>query len=178
MAHKNWLRVNTFPSKSWQISWAPPEDSSSAQLHLTLCNPWDCYPPGSSVHGILLARILEWVAIHSSRGSSWPKDQTCISCTGRWILYHWATREALWEAHMKIKWSESRSVVFNSLRPHEHGILQARILEWVAISFSRGSSQPRSPALQVDSLPNEPHGKPHEDKTQGKLSDFSVYRIT
>ena len=57
-----------------------------------------------------------------------------------------------------------------------HGILQARILEWVAISFSRGSSQPRSPALQVDSLPAEPQGKPHEDKTQGKLSDFSVYR--
>ena len=41
-----------------------------------------------------------------------------------------------------------------------HGILQARILEWVAIPFSRGLSQPRSPALQVDSLPAEPQGKP------------------
>ena len=41
-----------------------------------------------------------------------------------------------------------------------HGILQARILEWVAFPFSRGSSQPRSPALQADSLPAEPQGKP------------------
>ena len=41
-----------------------------------------------------------------------------------------------------------------------HGILQARILEWVAISFSRGSSEPRSPTLQVDALPSEPQGKP------------------
>ena len=43
--------------------------------------------------------------------------------------------------------------------PPVHGILQARILEWVAISFSRGSSQPRSPALQADSLPSEPPSK-------------------
>ena len=41
-----------------------------------------------------------------------------------------------------------------------HGILQARILEWVAVPFSRGSSQPRSPTLQVDSSPAEPPGKP------------------
>ena len=57
----------------------------------------DCSPPGSSVCGILQARILEWVAISTFRGSSWPKDWTCISsisCIGRWILYHWATWEA------------------------------------------------------------------------------------
>ena len=50
-----------------------------------------------------------------------------------------------------------------------HGILQARILEWVAFSFSRGSSQPRSPTLQVDSFPAEPHGKP-EKTGVGSLS--------
>ena len=50
--------------------------------------------PGSSVHGVFQARILEWVAISSSRESSWPRDQTCVSCISRWILYHWATREA------------------------------------------------------------------------------------
>ena len=44
----------------------------------------DCSPPGSSVHGILQARILEWVAMPFSRGLSWPKDRTCISC-----LLHW-----------------------------------------------------------------------------------------
>ena len=46
----------------------------------TLCNPTDCSPPGSSVHRILQARILEWVAISFSRGSSRPRDWTCISC--------------------------------------------------------------------------------------------------
>ena len=53
----------------------------------------DCSLPGSSVHGILQARILEWVAISSSRGSSQPRDSTCVSCIGRQILYCWATRE-------------------------------------------------------------------------------------
>ena len=47
-----------------------------------------------------------------------------------------------------------------------HGILQARILEWVAVAFSRGSSQPRdgtqAPTLQADSLPAEPQGKPYD----------------
>ena len=60
----------------------------------TLCNPMDCSPPGSSVHGILQARILEWVAMPFSRGSSWPRDWTCNLLHCRQILYHWATREA------------------------------------------------------------------------------------
>ena len=45
----------------------------------TLCDPMDCTPPGSSVHGILQARILEWVTIPFSRGSSRPRDQTWVS---------------------------------------------------------------------------------------------------
>ena len=61
---------------------------------LTLCNPMNCSPPGSSVYGISQVRILEWVAISFSRGSSWPRDWTHMSCIGRWILYHWAMREA------------------------------------------------------------------------------------
>ena len=54
----------------------------------TLCDPMDCSPPGSSDHGIFQA-ILKWVVISSSRGSSWPRDQTCvfcISCIGRWVF--------------------------------------------------------------------------------------------
>ena len=65
----------------------------------TLCDPVDCSMPGSSVHRTLQARILEWVAKPSSRGSSPTRDGTCvfyISCTGRWVLYHWAT----WEPHI------------------------------------------------------------------------------
>ena len=62
----------------------------------TLCNPMDCSPPGSTVHGILQARLPEWVVISSSRASSQPRDQTHISCIGRWILfYHWATWKPL-----------------------------------------------------------------------------------
>ena len=60
-----------------------------------------CSPPGSSVHGIFQARIVKWVAISFSRGSSWPRDQncvSCISCVGRQILYHHATWEAEEEA--------------------------------------------------------------------------------
>ena len=59
------------------------------------CNPMDCSPPGSSVHGISQARILEWVAVSFSRLCSWPRDRTSVSCIGRQILFHWATREAL-----------------------------------------------------------------------------------
>ena len=57
-----------------------------AQSFLTLCNPMDSSPPGSSVRGIFQARILEWVAIPFSRVSSQPKDQTWVSCiVGRFI---------------------------------------------------------------------------------------------
>ena len=50
------------------------------QLCPTLCSPIDCSLPGYSVHVILPVRILEWVAMPFSRGSSWPRDQNCISC--------------------------------------------------------------------------------------------------
>ena len=55
----------------------------------------DCSPPDSSVHRLLQARILGQVAISFSRGSSWIRDWTHISYTGRRVLHHWATREAL-----------------------------------------------------------------------------------
>ena len=60
---------------------------------LALCDPMDHSPPGSSVHGILKARILEWVAIPFSRGSSWPRDHNKVSCiTGP---YHQSHQESL-----------------------------------------------------------------------------------
>jgi len=81
------------PNISSVSVWQPCEPSITCvlccaqllQLCLTLCSPLDYSPPGSSVHGILQARILEGVAMPSSRGSSQPRDWTCVS----YINLHW-----------------------------------------------------------------------------------------
>ena len=91
--------------------------------------------------------------------------------------YNWRTLLRNSSKHKrKVKWSENHSGVFNSLQPVDytvHGILQARVLELVTFPFSRGFSQPgiepRSPALQADSLPDEPQGKPKNTRV-GSLS--------
>ena len=75
----------------WELSFN--HTAGLCQSCLTLCNPMDCSPPGSSVHGILQARILEWVAISSPRGSSQIRDGNCISfdcciCTDSLLLSH------------------------------------------------------------------------------------------
>ena len=173
----------------------------------------DCSPPGSFVHEIFQARILEWVAISFSRGSSWPRNRAQVSCIAGRFFPNWATREAqggepglnsglnsrrlFWLAFHSLiltltcdRWpcgssepwapgkpnitecdpdsdtvlawkaqgplaAESESEVTQSspilATPVDyslpgssiHGIFQARVLEWVAISFSRGSSWPR-----------------------------------
>ena len=69
--------------------------SEVAQSCPTLCDPMDCSPPGFSVHGILQAKILEWVAIFFSRGSSQSRDQTQVSGIGGKYFNLWASREAL-----------------------------------------------------------------------------------
>ena len=79
-----------------------------------LCNLMDCSPPGSFVRGIFQARILASVTISFSRGSFWPKDQTCVSSTGRLVLYCWANQES----PFKMNESESFSVMSNSLQSH------------------------------------------------------------
>ena len=114
-------------------------ESEVAQPCPTLCNPMDYI-----AHGIFQARILEWVAFPFSRGSSQPKAQIQVSHIAGGFFTSWATRES------ERKWS--RVVMSDSLWPHGlyrlpgspvHGIFQARVLEWVAISFSRGSFWPR-----------------------------------
>ena len=67
------------------------EGCVSAQLCLTLCDPMNYSLPGSFAHGILQARVLEWVAIPSSSRSSPTRDPTHVSCISRQILFHWAT---------------------------------------------------------------------------------------
>ena len=77
--------------------------SEVVQSCLTLCDPMDCSLPGFSVHGILQARILEWVSISFSRGSSQPRDRTQISHIAGRHFNLWATREALIIGYWKAK---------------------------------------------------------------------------
>jgi len=83
--------------KYWRIMlWRRVKWSEVAQLYLTLCDPLDCSLPGSSIHGSFQARVLEWVAIAFSRGSSLPMDRTrVLHIIGRRFTI-WATREALY----------------------------------------------------------------------------------
>ena len=158
-------------------------ESEVAQLCLTLCDPMDCSPPGSSVHGIFQAIVLEWVAISFSKGSSQPRDRTRVSRIVDRCFTIWATEDTctlmsiselftiartwkkprwpladewirkLWYIYtVEYSVQFSCSVVSDSIvTPMDyslpgssvHGIFQAIVLEWVAISFSRGSSQPR-----------------------------------
>ena len=110
--------------------------------------------------GFFQARILEWVAVFSSRGSSQFRDWTCISwvsCIGRRILYHWGSQEAQVLYTVFLKWNNPEKNVIKKImcvhvqlvptlcNPTDcdlpgssvHGIFQARILEWVAIFYSR-----------------------------------------
>ena len=100
--------------------------------------PIDCSPPGSSVHGIPQAGILEWVAISFSRRSQ-PRDRThvsWVSCTGWWILCHWVTWEAqghfrIWEGllwHRKLKKTASPSLPHLSVRTAQHISVSASFL--------------------------------------------------
>ena len=110
-----WVAISFSRGSSWPRDWGctaadsllsePPGKPTQmlpvctcARFCPTLCSSMDRSLPGSSVNGIFQARILEWVAIRSSRGSSWPRDQThtsCVSCNGRQLLYHCTTWEAL-----------------------------------------------------------------------------------
>ena len=71
-----------------------------SQLCLTLCDAMDCSPPGSSIHGIFQTRILEWVAISFSRGSSRPRDRTRVSCTAGRFFTIWATRDSCFPSYL------------------------------------------------------------------------------
>ena len=115
------------------------------QSCLTLCDPKNCSPSGPSVHGILQARILAWVASPFSRGSSWSRDWTCVSSIEAWFFIIWAIRKAQIYVHthvcMPAQSLQSCPTLCNFMDhgppgSSVHGILQARTLEWVVISFS------------------------------------------
>ena len=96
------ILLSGFPSDQcrvnpWGLSYSPKVLVS--QLCLTLHYLMDCSPPSSYVHGILQARIVEWVAIPFSRGSSQPRDRTWVSLTAGRFFMVWATRIALYGAN-------------------------------------------------------------------------------
>ena len=135
--------------------------------------PWTAVCQAPQSMRFFQARILEWVAISFYRGSSQTRDQTCFSSTGRCILYHWAT----WEAPYRNAAAAAKSLqlcptlcdpVDCSLPGSSvHEILQAKSLEWVAVSFSNAwkwkvtvkslssvwlSATPRTVAYQAPSM--------------------------
>ena len=96
--------VQTYPEYfTLNIQYISPKKKLCHQSCLSLCNPMDWCLPGSSVHRIFPARILGWLAIFSSKGSSLPRDRTCISCTCKRILCHLATWEAQEQGHFPTK---------------------------------------------------------------------------
>ena len=101
-----WMSVVSWKHRGLSILWMIPiiipteVKVKVAQSYPTLFDPMDCSLPGSSVHEIFQARILEWVAISFSRGSFQPRDQTRASTAGR-FLTDWATREANRKANRK-----------------------------------------------------------------------------
>ena len=88
--HETKLFFTISGSAFWKpVAWVSREvHAESLQSCPTLCDTMDCSPLGFSGPEILQARILEWVAISFSRGSSRPRDRTRVSCVGRWVLYH------------------------------------------------------------------------------------------
>ena len=88
----------TFGGKCKLHKW-----SEAAQSCPTLCDPTDCSLPGSSVHGIFQAIVLEWIAISFSRGSSWPRDWTRVSRIVDRRFTIWAKRHRRWKTRRKKK---------------------------------------------------------------------------
>ena len=88
-------------------------DSEVTQSCPTLCDPMDCSPPGSSVHGILQARILEWVAISFSRGSSQPRNRTQVSSIAGRFLTNWGGGGCKNKKANRTGWTKSGMIKIN-----------------------------------------------------------------
>ena len=106
---------------------------------LTLCDLMDYSSPGSSVHGILQARILEWISISVSRGSSQPRDWTCIFYTGGQSLFHSATWEVILKGKITINSTLQSSICFVTVHFYLRNVIyflsmKAKILFYSAMA--------------------------------------------
>ena len=102
------LKSKTEKGIKWKaLLTSQPPSTSPAEVLVTescsiLCNPMDCRPPGSSVHGILQAGILEWITIPFSRESSQPRNQVQVSCLADRFFTFWVTREDLQRSQVSL----------------------------------------------------------------------------
>ena len=143
----------------------------------TFCDPMYCSVPHSSVHEIFQARVLEWVAISCSRGSSWPRDQTRVSRMVGFTV--WATGEVLkylqlrsyLQSYMKVKVLVTQSCLtlcnpMDCTHQAPMSMEFSRQEYWSGLPFPfpgdlpNPGIEPRSPPMQVDSLPSVLPGKP------------------
>ena len=144
--------------------------TKSLRSCLTLCNPMDRNAPGSSVHGILQARILEWVSISFSRGSSLPRDGTsfsCISCAGGQTLYHkrhlgspcqiWSAKVRIWEPAQQCTCCPLP--VVTPIPAYCHQSTDAKYGQGVRICNIQPSEPPFHPSYHTSALSTSPKEK-------------------
>ena len=139
--------------------------------------------PGSSVHGILQARILEWVAVPSSRRSSQPRDRThvsCVFCIGRRVLYHWKVKvKSLSCVRL---FATPWTVAYQA--PPSMGFSRQECWSGLPLpspgDLPNPGIKPGSPSLQEDALPSEPPGKPSTDKSKvlGALIKYPIIELS
>ena len=117
--------------------------SKSLQSYLTLWDPRDCSPPGSSVHGVFQARILSGLPCPPPGNRLTQGSNLCL-LHFRWILCCLSNLGSpVYEMKVKVKFTQLCTTLCDPMDYTVHGILQARIQEWVAFPFSRVSSQSR-----------------------------------
>ena len=127
------IECGTTTSSCAVLSWV-----MNTELCVQLCDPIDCSHPGSFVHGIFQERILERVAISSSRRSSQPKDPihvSCVSLISRWVLYHCTTWKApcsiskglgFLKERVDIKTERNRELTFSPRLTLKEWVMRAR----------------------------------------------------
>jgi len=150
-----------------------------AQSCWTVWDPMDCSPPGSSVYGILLARILEWNAIPFSRGCSWRRDQTQVSCIADRFFTNWATKEAslTFSSVQFSSVTQSRLTLCNPMNHSTPGLSVHQLPEFTQTHVHRLSDaiQPSCPLLSP--LPPFPNPSQHQSLFQWVNSSHEVIKV-
>ena len=189
-----WRVGGTGRSKDTYFETVSYSNVSAAQLCPTLCDPMVCSPLGSSVHGILQARILEWVAVPSSRGSSWPREGPRVSCIAGRFFTNGATREVpthvgrtvfLFRCHADLRGfasvagdsGSSPLLMASHLMPPETGI------QWRKVPERQLNLKPLTPAQsQIASLRLRPKEARHRPafvlEGEGSLAENQLLSVS